>query len=186
MRLIVIEGCDGTGTSTHTDALVYNLRESGYAAIGFHHPPPPKGCSPWTRVSHYASERSKLVDQYGDQDVVVVADRWYHSTLVFAAIVGAPLKTRLHVLATMERHTLPAPVMLAVLDASDAELDRRLIRRGEVVRSTDTVQRDTYRNMVCPEATITLDTEQSKDMVRGKLLDLSLACLTPTITTSAI
>ena len=75
MKLIVIEGCDGTGTSTHTESLAYSLREVGYTTVEFHHPPPPKGCSPWTRVSHYASERSKLVDQYGATDTVVVADR---------------------------------------------------------------------------------------------------------------
>jgi len=178
MKLIVIEGCDGTGTSTHTEALACNLRELGYPVVEFHHPPPPKGCSPWTRVSHYASERSKLVDQYGDSNVVVVADRWYHSTVVFASIIDGALKTRLHVLAHMERNTLPAPVMLAVLDASDAELDRRLAKRGEVVRPTDTVQRDTYRKTVCPHATITLDTEQPRDVVRGRLMDMSLESLT--------
>lgn len=177
MRLIVIEGCDGTGTSTHTESLAYNLRELGYSTVEFHHPPPPKGCSPWTRVSHYASERSKLVDQYGATDTVVVADRWYHSTLVFAAIIDGALKTRLHVLAHMERNTLPAPVMLAVLDASNAELDRRLTKRGEVVRPTDMVQRETYRRTVCPHATVTLDTEQPRDLVRGKLMDLSLVSL---------
>lgn len=178
MKLIVIEGCDGTGTSTHTESLASALRELGHTTVEFHHPPPPKGCSPWTRVSHYASERSKLVDLYGGTDTVVVADRWYHSTLVFAAIIDGALKTRLHVLAHMERNTLPAPVMLAVLDASDAELDRRLTKRGEVVRPSDTVQRETYRKTVCPHATVTLDTEQSRDVVRGMLLDLSLVALT--------
>lgn len=179
MRLIVIEGCDGTGTSTHTDALAYTLREEGFNAIGFHHPPPPKGCSPWTRVTHYASERSKLVDHCGDADIVVVSDRWYHSTEVFAFIVDGALKTRLNVLAALEKHTLPPPVMLAMLDASDGELDRRLTKRGEVVCNTDTVQRDAYRKIVRPHA-VTLDTEQSKDVVRCKLLDLSLAALNRT------
>ena len=178
MKLIVIEGCDGTGTSTHTEALAYNLRECGYKVIEFHHPPPPKGCSPWTRVTHYASERSKLVDQYGGTDVVVVADRWYHSTLVFAAIIDGALKTRLHVLAQMEKHTLPAPTMLAVLDASDAELDVRLAKRGEVVQPSDTVQREAYRRTVCPIATITLDTGNHRDAVRGMLLDTALISLT--------
>lgn len=178
MKLIVIEGCDGTGTSTHTESLANALRELGYPTVEFHHPPPPKGCSPWTRVSHYASERSKLVDQYGGTDTVVVADRWYHSTSTFShSLADQSLRMRLNLLVTMEKHTLPAPVMLAVLDASDAELDRRLTKRGEVVRPSDTVQREAYRKTVCPHATLTLDTEQSRDVVRGRLLELSLVSL---------
>lgn len=77
----------------------------------------------------------------------------------------------------MESYILPAPVMMAVLDAPDAELDRRLIRRGESVRPSDIVQRDTYRNMVSPDATLTLDTNQSRDAVREKLLWSSLRSL---------
>lgn len=178
MKLIVIEGCDGTGTSTHTESLASALRELGHTTVEFHHPPPPKGCSPWTRVSHYASERSKLVDLYGGTDTVVVSDRWYHSTSTFSHTVADPnLRMRLNLLVTMEKHTLPAPVMLAVLDASDAELDRRLTKRGEVVRPTDAVQREAYRLTVCPDATVTLDTEQSRDVVREKLLRVSLTAL---------
>lgn len=177
MRLIVIEGCDGTGTSTHAESLAYNLRENGYPVVEYHHPPPPKGCSPWTRVTHYASERSKLADLYGGQDVVVVSDRWYQSTITFASIVDGPLKIRLHVLAHMERCSLPPPVMLAVLDASDEELDRRLTKRGEEVRPTDVVQRRAYRTFVYPHASVVLDTAQPKDTVRDRLLSLALEVL---------
>jgi len=178
MRLIVIEGCDGTGTSTHTGALTDSLRALGIDAVAFHHPPPPKGCSPWTRGIHYASERSKLVDQYGDTDVVVVADRWYHSTFVFSHTVeDAPLRAQLNQLVAMEMHALPAPVLVVVLDAMDAELDRRLTKRGEVVRPSDTVERAAYRELVDAYTYDAVDTGPSKDSVRAKLLGMSLSAL---------
>lgn len=179
MRLIVIEGCDGTGTSTHTDSLTESLWELGYNVVAFHHPPPPKGCSPWTRVTHYASERSKLVDTYGGTDTVVVADRWCHSTLVFSHTVeDVSTRARLNQLVAMERFTLPAPVMVVVLDATDVELDRRLIKRGEVVRPSDTTQRNAYRALARESAYITVDTEPPRDLIRRKLLGLSLLALT--------
>jgi thymidylate kinase len=178
MELIVIEGCDGTGTSTHTDALAHTLRELGYNAIGFHHAPPPKGCSPWTRVTHYASERSKLVDLYGSTDTVIVTDRWHFSTSTFAQTVDDPdLRMRLTVLVTAERYTLPPPLLVFLLDAADGELDARLTRRGEMVRPSDSVARTAYRTLIQPTATATMDTGQPKDFIRGRILELSLSHL---------
>lgn len=181
MRLIVIEGCDGTGTSTHVPPLAKSLRERGYETVEFHHPPPPHGCSPWARVTHYASERAKLADKYRDQDVVVVSDRWFQSTETFASVIDGALKTRLNVLVQLERHTLPPPVMLALLDASDGELDRRLTKRGESVRPTDIVQREAYRHYVAPRATVTLNTENPKDVVQGILVEIAVAALSGVI-----
>lgn len=177
MRLIVIEGCDGTGTTTHTQSLVYNLREEGYSATEFHHPPPPNGCSPWTRVTHYASERSKLVDRWGDSETVVVADRWHYSTRVFSAIVEDALRHRLLELARLEELTLPAPLMAVVLDASDVELDRRLTKRGEPLRATDALQRHAYRHVVGPQVGTILNTGQDKDAVRNLLLHMAVSAI---------
>jgi thymidylate kinase len=41
MKLIVLEGTDGSGKSHHTDALAARLHAAGIAAESYHHPPAP-------------------------------------------------------------------------------------------------------------------------------------------------
>ena len=177
MKLIVIEGCDGTGTTTHTESLVYALVEAGHPAIGFTHGPPAVDCSPWTRAVHYANERARMVDRFGKMDVVVVADRWWHSTLTFAHGCDAPTRNRLQMLVRMEKLALPTPVLVALLDAPDHELDARLTKRGEALRPVDLTYRQAYRTEVAPMSNTVLDTSHPKNLTRESLLQASLAAL---------
>lgn len=141
MRLIVLEGTDGAGTSTHADLLAAALRAVDLDAVAWHHTRPALG-DPYLDALAYAQQRADLVTSR--PRAILVADRWYWSTLTEGLARGMG---GLRDLATAEAAWLPKPLASAVLDAPDAELDRRLTDRGETVTPLDHARRLAYRNV---------------------------------------
>ena len=83
----MIEGPDGSGKTTHVRAAVEHLRAVGIAARAFHHPAPPERGMPGERIAHwYAEQRRALLGALSPGDVVI-ADRWFWSTLALRAAI---------------------------------------------------------------------------------------------------
>ena len=168
VRLIVFEGADATGTSSHADGVAAALVERGYLALPFHHRPAPPRARPWLRALHYARERAAFVEGLGD--VVVLADRWTLSNRVMA--LGSPpgrVRDVLVELSRIEEGELPKPCIESLLDADDEVLDARLVSRGERVRAEDREIRRLYREQ---PSLLRVDTARPVEEVRAELLDL--------------
>ena len=131
-RYLILEGCHGTGTTTHADALAETLRGMLPRVWVYHHPPHPPGLDGVARVAWYAGARAQLVDVARDLSPgVVVMDRGPRSGLIYAAACGDAVAGAM---AIDERDAEPwrsAPMVM--LDAPDDVLDARIAARGEPV-----------------------------------------------------
>lgn len=175
MTLIVIEGCDGTGTTTHTEKLGYALA----ATLGddrvrvYRHPPHRPGAGDWERSLHYARERAEMIAREGEGRIIV-CDRWVHSTDAIAlALRGDPIGSRMLALSALERATLPQPVLTVMLDAPDAVLDARLTARGEPLSPLTKTLRGVYRASIGPRCDAVLSTSDDADAVKGRLVTMA-------------
>lgn len=139
-RLIVIEGADGAGTTTHADILATALRAEGIDAVAWHHKRPGLN-APWLDALAYAQQRADLVAS-NPRAAVIVADRWWHSTMFEGRALHLDA---LRSLAEAEAFALPRSAALFVLDAPDDVLDARLAARGESVGPLDHARRAVYR-----------------------------------------
>lgn len=79
--IVAIEGADAVGKSTHVRAAVEHLRVQGINARAFHHAKPDEG-DPGLDAIAYMEQRMALVASLAPGDVVV-ADRWFWSTIAF-------------------------------------------------------------------------------------------------------
>ena len=94
-RLVVLEGPDGSGKSTLTDALA-----SALGARYYHHPPPPLDSDAWAAALHYASAREALRREcWRASTALVVTDRGAWSTLVLGHVLGGTEQSLLVALA---------------------------------------------------------------------------------------
>ena len=178
MKLIVIEGGDGTGTTTHADTLAVALCRGGYAALAYHHPPHPPGCTHWERSLHYALARAKVCSKLRETDTVLVADRWYHSTWAYtAALTGEPVRVSMLGLSLYEDSILPPITLAVMLDAPDEVLDARLRARGRDPTADERVIRNGYRGYLAGSMDAIVDTAAPCEAVGARLLELSLAAL---------
>jgi thymidylate kinase len=181
MKLIVLEGTDGSGKSHHTDALAARLHAAGIAAESYHHPPAPTR-DPYRAALHYATARAEFC-QWAPSRLVYVVDRWIESTVA----VGWTLDAKTHKaernalwrLATAERAILPAASLVVVLDTTDDELDRRLLTRGHSVTDVDRACRAVYRDpsVLGPWGAVRVDTSGDVAAVETRLLAMALARL---------
>jgi len=183
MKLIVIEGTDGSGKSHHTDALAASLVARGLRARAWHHHAP-QSRHPYAAALEYAQQRARMLEwPDADRPEVVVADRWVESTVAVGWTLDA--KTRkadrnaLLRLATAERAILPAASLVVVLDAPDAELGRRLLTRGHPVTDVDRACREVYRDpsVLGPWGAVRVDTSGDVTAVETRLLAMALARL---------
>lgn len=178
MKLIVLEGCDGTGTTTHADSLAGALCREGYPGLSYHHPPHPSGCTHWERSLHYALERARVCRKLRDTDTVLVADRWYHSTWAYTAVLTRePVRVAMLGLSLYENSILPPITLAVMLDASDEVLDARLRKRGRETTADERTIRNGYREYLAGSMEHVVDTEAPCDGVGARLLELSLAAL---------
>ena len=182
MKLIVIEGTDGSGKSHHTDALAASLVARGLRARAWHHHAP-QSRHPYAAALEYAQQRARMLEwPDADRPEVVVADRWVESTVAVGWTLDA--KTRraernaLLRLATAERAILPAASLVVVLDAPD-ELDRRILTRGHPVTDVDRACREVYRDpsVLGPWGAVRVDTSGDVTAVETRLLAMALARL---------
>lgn len=178
MKLIVIEGGDGTGTTTHADTLAVALCRGGYEALAYHHPPHPPGCTHWERSLHYALERARVCRKLRDTDTVLVADRWYHSTWAYtAALTRESVRAVMLGLSLYEDSILPPITLAVMLDAPDEVLDARLRARGRDPTADERVIRNGYREYLAGSMEAIVDTAAPYEAVGSRLLDLSLSAL---------
>ena len=79
--IVAIEGPDGCGKTRHVGRAVEHLRAQGIEARAFHHAKPGEGNAVLDAIG-YTEQRSALVDSLPRGDVVI-ADRWFWSTLAY-------------------------------------------------------------------------------------------------------
>ena len=148
-RIIVIEGTEATGTTTHVRDLAAALRAQGYAVYPFHHERPTDATA-HARALDYATQRSVIADMAaGDWRYIILADRWWHTAHV-EALLATDDRPGLLALAQAEALLLPVPLLVAVLTAEDATLDARMILRGETPTDADRARRVLYRECSAP------------------------------------
>jgi thymidylate kinase len=174
MRIIVIEGCDGTGTSTHAEKLGYALaRELGGDRVRiYRHPPHRAGAGDWERSLHYARERAEMVARE-EEGRVIVCDRWVSSTDAIALTLSGQVQQRLLKLTALERSFLPLPILTVLLDAPDTVLDERLSARGEAIPPWAGALRRVYREEIARVCDAVLSTAGDIDRVTDRLLSLA-------------
>lgn len=130
-RVVFVEGCHATGTSSAAIALADALRARGVDAVAWHHPAHPAGATGADRVAHYVEARRALLEPAA---AVIVVDRGPWSGVAYARSLVAdgtsPLLAGLS-LARVELALHWRDAQVIHLDASDAVLDARLMLRGE-------------------------------------------------------
>lgn len=128
---LALEGCHGTGTSTHADALAEALRAEHFAAQAYHHPRHPDGCAGAARVAWYAGARAQLAAH--PIAPIVVMDRGPMSGVVYATSVcgrGRAERNDAALYDMMSWHCYRR-LRSILLDAADDLLDARIAARGE-------------------------------------------------------
>lgn len=178
MKIVVIEGCDGTGTSTHAEKLGYALaRELGSDRVRFYrHPPHRPGAGDWERSLHYARERAEMIARE-EEGRIIVCDRWVSSTDALALTFSGTVRQRMLGLTALERAALPIPILTVLLDAPDAVLDERLLARGESIPPWAGALRRVYREDIARVCDVVLSTAGDGGRVADRLLSFAKAAL---------
>ncbi len=174
MQLIVLEGPDGTGKSTHADALAAALREHGVDALSWHHEKP-ASVDPWLTAIEYARQRRAFCVS-AHSGTTYIVDRWWWSTAAegFAREGEWPIEmvNAYRDFSRAEQKVLCAPVATIFLDASDAVIDARLAKRGTPATALDYRKRGAYRFFSQSEHVSVVRTDATKTDVRRELLNL--------------
>jgi thymidylate kinase len=126
---LAVDGCHGTGTSTHADALAEALRGELFDARAYHHPRHPDGCDSAARVAWYAGARAQLAEH--PIAPIVVMDRGPMSGVVYAHAARLPTADVRLALEDSNHWTLDRGLVWVWLDAPDTELDARILARNE-------------------------------------------------------
>jgi dTMP kinase len=139
MRLypfIVLEGLDGTGKTTTSNAVVDSLRSRGLPALMLHTPAEPyslvsreviENCSVLARFYFFLSAVINASDQVRilRNSAVVVCDRYIYSTLAYHRAFGVAMDV------DYDQLDLVMPDLTILLDISDEEERRsRITARG--------------------------------------------------------
>lgn len=171
--LIVLEGADGTGKTTHTTRLAEALTARGHAARAWHHPPPRTDTSYAQRAQHFADARSRFLAETAimhPEVAVWVLDRWLESTV--AALpdeLDAGARRDILALVLRERAALP-PVYTVLLDATHAALDARLLARGDALFDARYAVRHRYGVLAIEQGWPTVRTDDDADAVNARLV----------------
>lgn len=146
-RILVLEGPDGCGKSTHADRLADALRAEGVDARAFHRTKP-ADADPILAALDYAAQRRRLV--LAPPAAVIVADRWALSTWALGVAMmrrsGAVEGEALRDFGRAEMLWGPVPPHYAqvFLTASHDVLNARLAARGTPATEMDLAIRDAY------------------------------------------
>ena len=165
---LTVDGCHGTGTSTHADALAAGLRAEGYDAAAYHHPRHPAGAEGSARVRHYIGARDDLMRS--PPAAVVVMDRGALSGLAHARASG---DAEAVAVAEMDVDPWWYGVPVVVLDASDEALDARLRARGEDPLGAE-AERCEWAHLCRERGLRVVRTDRDADVVRAELLAWAL------------
>ena len=171
MKVLVLEGPDGCGKSTHADRLAAALRAEGVDAVAFHHTKPATADVVLAALD-YARQRKEMV--HSAPAAVIVADRWTPSTWCLGSAMAALLKLDhrnifgLTDLAHAEARWLPR-CDGALLWAPDPVLDARLKARSTPANEKDRKLREAYA-WWAGTAVPRVDTSRPADDVAAELL----------------
>lgn len=169
--MLVLEGPDGCGKSTHADRLADALRAEGVDAVAFHHTKPATADVVLAALD-YARQRKEMV--HSAPAAVIVADRWTPSTWCLGIAMAALAKLDhpnffgLTDLAHAESRWLPR-CDGALLWAPDVALDARLAARGVPANEMDRKLREAYARWAGVTAS-RFDTSRPADVVAADLL----------------
>lgn len=172
---LALDGCHGTGTSSHADALAEALGAERFRAVAYHHPRHPEGCNGAARVAWYAGARAQLAAL--PPAPIVVMDRGPTSGVVYADAVGEG-----YLLATEDVTRWAGRGLAWVHLTADADtLDARIRARGEKPREF-LAERSTWGIMAALGAEAsprwrTVDTGRPSGPVRAELLAWALGVI---------
>jgi len=159
-RILVLEGPDGCGKSSHADRLAAVLRAEGHNARAFHHTKP-ADADPVLAALDYARQR-RVLCLHAEPGEVIVVDRWWHSS----EMMGEPLNR----LASTEANIAGFVPPLACLIAPDRVLDARLAARGAPATAQEKALRRTYSTEAKWRPWRVVDTSRPADDVAAELL----------------
>ncbi|MBK7823254.1 MAG: hypothetical protein IPJ61_19920 [Tessaracoccus sp.] len=195
--LLVIEGPDGVGKSTHVQALVQGLEvrlDMALNVVSWAHPRF-IGDDPWQRALWYAQSRARFASDVRAgryDDFVVVIDRWYFSTLVASDVdefrahcpgEHAPallddLRFGMQWLCRAEMSALP-PVRVILLDAPSEVIVKRLQDRGEkVLDGNVSAQRCAYVGVMQATRAAVVNTADAPEVSRARILEIARGIIT--------
>lgn len=190
--LIVIEGPDGVGKTTHVRELVQGLEvrlDMALSVASWAHPRF-VGDDPWQRALWYAQARARFAADVRAgryDDFVVVIDRWYFSTLVasdvdefrthcpgeHAPALPDDLRFGMQWLCRAEMSALP-PVRVILLDAPSEIIAERLRARGEKVMDGNvSAQRCAYVGVMQTTRAKQVNTADALETARARVLEIA-------------
>lgn len=184
--ILALVGPEGVGKSSHAKALASALRAHGVPATSFHHPPPPPPLcdDPFGRALWHWTQRTKVgLEARRNPPRVIIADRWWESTLAFAVVQATDVATRMINAVEQEIDAWTtasfAPVESLLLDAPDEVLDARTIARGAKASAIDLHPRTAemrrwYRTVPVTDGWRRVDTSCEREEVRLVLLSKAL------------
>ncbi len=179
MQLIVLEGPDGTGKSTHADALAAALRERDVDALSWHHQRP-SFVDPWLTALDYARQRAVLCASARDGTVYVV-DRWWWSTSAEGFARSGEWSSEMvrsyGNLANAESDALRDAIITIFLDASDGVIDARLAKRGTPATPLDYRKRGAYRFFSRTGRVSVVRSDAAKSDVQRAIVSLALGAM---------
>ena len=154
-KFIVIEGIDGAGGETQSKLLFEYLKTKGIPTERLSYPdyngPAGKFIDEYLHSKHelstdllvmlHAMDRLKdkgKINQFVSEGKIVVADRWFTSTLAYQSVQGFPLEKMLKLAEILE---IPRPDMVVYLRISaETSMKRKFGEKG----SLDRMERDRH------------------------------------------
>lgn len=186
--VLVLEGDDGAGKSTHVQALDEVLaRMMPGATATFRHPPPSPELeqSPLARAVWYSQRRAVAGHEFAAEPPgVLLTDRWWWSTLMFGAWRG-DLQEVVDAEERAWSHACGVPVLTILLDAPDEVLDARLAERlargtatrADADRARHARLREAYRDAARARGWPVVDTSGPAHEVARNVLRAALELL---------
>lgn len=184
MKVLILDGCHGTGTTTHADRLADALDgrlwtpRTPVVARAYHHPPHPDGLAGAARIAWYAGARAQMLAG-GHLPDVLVMDRGPQSGLCYAEslLPGTLNRAEAIACAHAEIAAFGRTARMAVLNAPDDVLDARIAARGEDPTQSHAERRVWARLLALHPTATVVRTDLDADEVAADLIAWALAAL---------
>lgn len=167
-KFIVFEGIDGSGKTTQIELLINDLQRQGKQVEMIHYPDYEKGIgklihdflykkydfSPETQFLLYFADFIKdkeKIKQWLNQDKIVIADRYFTTTIAYQCLKGFTLEKALNI---AQEFSLLKPDMVIYIDIpADIAIDRKFKEKGNLDRHEEDYQfltnlRGVYKKLV--------------------------------------
>lgn len=170
-KFIVFEGIDGSGKTTQIELLINDLQRQGKQVEMIHYPDYEKGIgklihdflykkydfSPETQFLLYFADFIKdkeKIKQWLNQGKVVIADRYFTTTIAYQCLKGFALEKALNI---AQEFSLLKPDMVIYIDIpADIAIDRKFKEKGNLDRHEEDHQfltnlRGVYKKLVADQ-----------------------------------